>query len=105
MRMYNASSSEWSNITNFDSSGSQGNIWNGAAVCVKGFGSSPLVMLLGGAKRFESEHQPLTFVTIYDPITQKWYRQDTVKDTNGFPSERGYFCTAAAQGKNGTLEV
>ncbi|CAH0000654.1 unnamed protein product, partial [Clonostachys byssicola] len=105
VRMYNASSSEWSNITNFDSSGPQGNIWNGAAVCLKGFGSTPLVMLLGGATRFEADHQPLTSVTIYNPITQKWYRQDTVKDTNGFPSEREYFCTAVAQGKNGTLEV
>ncbi|CAH0053689.1 unnamed protein product [Clonostachys solani] len=105
VRMYNASSSEWYNITDFEPSGPQGNLRNGAAVCILGFGSSPLVMLLGGATDFESGYQSLSFVTIYDPIAQKWYRQDTVKDTNGFPSDREYFCAAPAQGKNGTVEV
>ncbi|PHH63655.1 hypothetical protein CDD81_5636 [Ophiocordyceps australis] len=68
----------------------------GQAVCVTGFGPSPMVMMLGG---WSADFQT---IAIYDQVSKRWLQQQA---SGSVPRSRGNYCAVAVRGPQGTVEI
>lgn len=69
----------------------------GEAICIDGLLGSPFALVLGGSWKNESgkaQKNNLTHVTLYDPINQMWYDQQTI---GAEPEPRNSFCAVGAK--------
>ena len=91
----------WTNSITAPLDESNGHVWNMEAQCTTAFNNAdPLLVVLGG--KSDSGFMPMDSIWFWDPAQKEWYNQTATGDV---PSERGYFCTAGAESKDGTYEM
>ncbi|KAH9887747.1 hypothetical protein F4778DRAFT_755913 [Xylariomycetidae sp. FL2044] len=103
---YNFQSGQWSNSSSTDFEGYGTNLY-GLAEFIP-FGPNGLLLFLGGAETPVDATQDSIIqlswntLTLYDPVTQKWYTQET---SGMRPPTVERACSVGVQGLNSTYEI
>ncbi|CAG9954564.1 unnamed protein product [Clonostachys rosea f. rosea IK726] len=77
----------------------------GQAICIEGLLDSPMALVLGGSwkdEKYSPQWNNLTHVTLYDPISEMWYDQQTI---GAEPVPRNGFCAVGAKSQTATYEI
>jgi hypothetical protein len=77
----------------------------GQAICIEGLLDSPMALVLGGSwkdEKYSPQWNNLTHVTLYDPISEMWYDQQTI---GAEPVPRNGFCAVGAKSQTATYEM
>ncbi|KAI0882775.1 uncharacterized protein GGS22DRAFT_168696 [Annulohypoxylon maeteangense] len=104
---YNFRTGLWSNSSTVSNYGGYGTNLNGLAEFVP-FGPNGLLLFLGGAEtpvdatNFSISQVDWNHITLYDPVTGMWYRQET---SGSRPPTVERACSVGVKGPNNTYEI
>lgn len=74
----------------------------GAMHYVPSFGPNGLYVVMGGDYIIPTDLRDFGTISIFDPLSKKWYQQAT---SGSIPKARVEFCTAGVNSTNGTYEM
>ena len=96
---FNFAKRSWSN-SSASGYNTNGTVESGALHYVPTFGPGGLLVVLGGENL--TDLNDFGKISVYDPISQKWFNQTTTGNT---PEPRKEFCTAGIASTDGTYEM
>ncbi|CAG9957483.1 unnamed protein product [Clonostachys rosea f. rosea IK726] len=103
--IYNMTESTWGRGINRTMDLDSPKTGDGQAICIEGLLDSPMALVLGGSwkdEKYSPQWNNLTHVTLYDPISEMWYDQQTI---GAEPVPRNGFCAVGAKSQTATYEI